>query len=296
MLILKAPAKINLFLKVLGPRSDGYHEIQSLMQKITLYDELTFSLSDDIILTTDADDIPVKENLVYRAAILLKDTFKVDQGAEIKLKKNIPIGAGLGGGSSDAAAALLGLSELWSINCSREDLCGIAGHLGSDVPFFLYGALSFAYGRGEKILPKRINKSFTVLLVKPDIFVSTAWAYKNFIGDRAECDSILAQSNKELTKKSEKVNNIEHFIHIFEKEEFKNLSDAVLNDLESVTAKEFPVINEIKDKLRKLGAAFALMSGSGPTVFGVFETRNRAEKASEAFSMYWTAIEETIID
>jgi len=295
MLILNAPAKINLFLKVFGLRDDGYHTIESLIQKITLYDKLSFSMSSDIVLATDSD-IPVKENLVYRAAVLLKNTFKVTEGAEITLKKNIPIGAGLGGGSSDAAAALLGLSELWSLNCSREDLCEIAGQLGSDVPFFLYGALSFAHGRGEKVLPKRIKKSFTVMLVKPDIFVSTAWAYKNFRGSRAEFDGSTKLSNGELTKKAEKVNNIEHFIRIFEKEEFNILSDAVLNDLESVTAEEFPVIDEIKDKLRKEGAVIALMSGSGPTVFGVFETRDRAGKASEAFSSYWTAIAETIID
>lgn len=295
MLTLKAPAKINLFLKVFGLRSDGYHEIESLIQKITLYDELSFSLSDDIVLETDSD-IPVEENLVHRAALLLKENFKVDAGAEIKLKKNIPVGAGLGGGSSDAAAALLGLNELWSINCSREDLCRIAGKLGSDVPFFLYGALSFAHGRGEKVLPKCINKSFTVMLVKPDIFVSTAWAYKNFKGNRAEFDGRMERSNAELTKKSEKVNNIEHFIRIFEKEEFNSLSDAVLNDLESVTAEEFPVISEIKDKLRREGAVFALMSGSGPTVFGVFETQERAVKASDAFSSYWTAVAETMVD
>jgi len=295
MLTLKAPAKINLFLKVFGLRSDGYHEIESLIQKITLYDKLSFSLSDDIVLTTDSD-IPVKKNLVYKAAVLLKETFKIDEGAEITLKKNIPVGAGLGGGSSDAAAALLGLSQLWSIDCSREALCGIAGRLGSDVPFFLYGALSFAHGRGEKVIPKCINKSFTVMLVKPDIFVSTAWVYKNYQGHRAAFDGRMERPNAELTKKAEKVNNIEHFIRIFEKEEFNSLSDAVLNDLESVTAKEFPVIDEIKDTLRREGAVFALMSGSGPTVFGVFENRSRAEKASAAFSGCWTAIAETIID
>jgi len=203
MLTLNAPAKINLFLKVFGLRNDGYHVIESLIQKITLYDELSFSLSDDIFLSTDSD-IPVEENLVYRAALLLKNTFNVAGGAEIKLKKNIPIGAGLGGGSSDAAAALLGLSRLWSLKCSREDLGEIAGQLGSDVPFFLYGALSFAHGRGEKIIPKRINKSFTVMLVKPNIFVSTAWAYKNFRGSRAEFHGSTELSKAELTKKAEK--------------------------------------------------------------------------------------------
>jgi 4-diphosphocytidyl-2-C-methyl-D-erythritol kinase len=295
MLTLKAPAKINLFLKVSGLRSDGYHEIRSLIQKITLYDELSFSRSDDIDLTTDSD-IPFEENLVYRAALLLKNTYSVKTGAEIKLNKNIPLGAGLGGGSSDAAAALLGLRELWSLDCSREELCGIAGQLGSDVPFFLHGALSYAYGRGEKVRQERIRKSFPVLLVKPDIFVSTEWAYKNFTVNGTESGGGAIRPNAELTKKAGKVNNIEHFIRLFEKEEFNSLSDTVLNDLESVTAKEFPVINEMKDTLRKEGAVFTLMSGSGPTVFGIFKTRERAGKASESFSSYWTAIAETIID
>jgi len=295
MLTLKAPAKINLFLKVLGLRSDGYHEIESLMQKITLYDELSFSPSDSLVIATDAG-IPAEENLVYKAAVLLKNSFNVKAGAEIILKKNIPMGAGLGGGSSDAAAALLGLRTLWSLDCPREALCEIAARLGSDVPFFLYGALSYACGRGEKVVPQSIHTSSPLLLVKPDIFVSTAWAYKKFRAESAEFGGPMGDTVAELTKKPEKVNNIEHFIRLFEKEEFKRLSDAVLNDLEAVTVKEFPVVKEIKDRLRREGASFVLMSGSGPTVFGVFKTRDRAERASGSFSSHWTAVVETMTD
>jgi 4-diphosphocytidyl-2-C-methyl-D-erythritol kinase len=295
MLTLKAPAKINWFLKVLGLRDDGYHEIQSLIQKISLYDTLLFAESENLVVESDSL-IPVEENLVYRAALLLKNTCQVNYGVQIRLNKNIPIGAGLGGGSSDAAAVLMGLNELWSLNCSREDLCAIAGKLGSDVPFFLYGPLSFADGRGERITSCRAEKKLHVLLVKPRISVSTAWVYKNYRLSGAECDGVKNGFYSKLTKKAEKVNNIEHFIRILENEGRSILPDAVLNDLESVTIEEFPVIAEIKDKLRKEGAVLSLMSGSGSTVFGVFESRQETEEASKVFDNHWTAVVETIID
>jgi 4-diphosphocytidyl-2-C-methyl-D-erythritol kinase len=295
MLILKAPAKINWFLKVSGLRQDGYHEIQSLIQKVSLYDILSFNASEDLVLHCNSQ-IPVKENLVYKAAVILKDKYKVRAGAEIKLEKKIPAGAGLGGGSSDAAAALTGLNELWSLNCSEDDLCMIAGQLGSDVPFFLFGPLSEVHGRGEKISPCRAGKKLNVLLVKPHISVSTAWVYQNFRLIGPDFDREAGDIHSKLTKKPEKVNNIEHFIRIFENERYSILSDAFLNDLESVTVKEFPVIAEIKDKLRRKGAVMALMSGSGPTVFGVFESRRESEDAAKFFKGHWTAVVETIID
>ena len=295
MLTLKAPAKINWYLKILGLRADGYHEIQSLMQKISLYDTLSFTVSENIELQSDAE-IPVEENLVYRAAVLLKNTYQVTYGAQIRLDKNIPIGAGLGGGSSDAAAVLMGLNELWSLNRSMEDLCMIAAQLGSDVPFFLYGPLSFAYGRGEKISSCRAEKELHVLLVKPHISVSTAWVYKNYRVSGEVYDGVMKGFYSKLTKKAEKVNNIEHFIHILENEGNSILPDAVLNDLESVTVDEFPVIAEIKDKLREKGSVLTLMSGSGPTVFGVFESSRASEEAAGFFKDHWTAVVETIID
>jgi 4-diphosphocytidyl-2-C-methyl-D-erythritol kinase len=295
MLTLKAPAKINWFLKVLGLRNDGYHDIQSLMQKISLYDTLSFAGSANLVVECESQ-IPVEENLVYRAAELLKNAYDVKYGAHIRLEKHIPTGAGLGGGSSDAATALMGLNQLWSLNCSREDLCAIARQLGSDIPFFLYGPVSFAYGRGEKISSRMAQKILHVLLVKPHIFVSTAWAYKNFRVSGEGHDGVMKGFYSKLTKKAGKVNNIEHFIRVLEDEGDTILPDAVLNDLESVTVKEFPVIAEIKDKLRKAGAVLAAMSGSGPTVFGLFESRRETEDASRIFEEHWTAAVETIID
>jgi 4-diphosphocytidyl-2-C-methyl-D-erythritol kinase len=279
MLTLKAPAKINWFLNILGKRSDGYHEIQSLMQKVTLYDQLTFDLSDNLILETGAP-IPSEQNLIYKAAMLLKNRYGIDRGAVIYLEKKSPMGAGLGGGSSDAAAALLGLNKLWSLGLSTEELCRAAEELGSDVPFFLYGPISYAYGRGEKLEPLSAQKPLSIVLVKPLFDVSTAWVYKNFAM---------------LTKKDGKVNNIRHFIRNIERAELSGITGHISNDLESVTINSYPVIAEIKERLCNQGAVFALMSGSGSTVFGVFESLKRAEEASTSFDEFWTAVVETII-
>ena len=280
MITKKAPAKINWFLQILGKRSDGFHEIQSLIQKVTLYDVLSFTPSDDLMLRTGAP-IPMEQNLVYKAAELLKRKYGIGEGVVIDLEKNIPMGAGLGGGSSDAASALRGLNELWSLNLSTDELSGTAEDLGSDVPFFLYNSISFVYGRGEKLRPCRALKPFNLLLVKPAFDVSTAWVYENFAM---------------LTKKPGKVNNIKHFIRKIEKAEHDALTGDVSNDLESVTINSFPVIAEIKERLQKQGAVFSLMSGSGSAVFGVFVSRAKAEDAAKAFDGYWTSVVETITD
>ncbi|MBI5666091.1 MAG: 4-(cytidine 5'-diphospho)-2-C-methyl-D-erythritol kinase [Nitrospirae bacterium] len=285
-LSIKAPAKINWFLNVLGKRDDGFHEIQSLIQKITLFDVLRFSSvpdgpapSDNIVLETSAS-IAVEQNLVYKAAMQLKSRYGIEKGAVIHLEKNIPMGAGLGGGSSDAAATLLGLNELWSAGLTVEELSSTAEELGSDVPFFLNGPMSYVYGRGEKLVPRKALRPLDVLLVKPSFDVSTAWVYKNFAL---------------LTKKVGKVNNIELFINSIERAELNGITGNQSNDLELVTISSFPVIAEIKEMIRRQGAVFSLMSGSGSTVFGVFESRTLAERASLVFNDYWTAVVETVV-
>ncbi len=299
MLTLKAPAKINWFLKVLRLRNDGFHEIQSLIQKITLYDVITFTPSKDLILKTDVQ-IPTEHNLIYKAAMCLKSKYGVETGAVIHLGKNIPIGAGLGGGSSDAAAALRGLNELWSIGLSIRDLCEMAEQLGSDVPFFLHGSLSFVHGRGEKTINRRALKPLSILLVKPSFTVSTAWVYKNWKrGARGDFKGGKVGFDSELTKNANKVNNIEHLIQNIERADLSNISrrfGTISNDLESVAIKSFPVIAEIKDRLLKQGAIFSLMSGSGPTVFGVFDSLKKAEDASLIFNDFWTAVVQTVTD
>jgi 4-diphosphocytidyl-2-C-methyl-D-erythritol kinase len=302
MLTLKAPAKINWFLKVLGLRDDGFHEIRSLIQKVTLYDRLTFKPADTLSIATDTQ-IPLEDNLIYKAAVLLQKKCGIDAGAVIGLDKNIPMGAGLGGGSSDAAAALLGLNELWALGLATEELLSLAEQLGSDVPFFLYGPISFISGRGENITPRNALKTTSILLVKPSFDISTAWAYKKFshmrsvdISDAGETSSAIYYDNDlELTKKAGKVNNIEHFIRNIERAEPGDITDDAYNDLEFVVIERFPVIAEIKERLREQGAGFALMSGSGSTVFGVFDSREKAEDASRSFQDFWTAVVETLM-
>ena len=303
MLTLKAHAKINWFLKILGRRDDGFHEIESLIQKVSLHDVLKISPSDELSLITDGG-IAEKENLVYKAASLLKSTYSVRAGAHMELYKSIPVGAGLGGGSSDAAAVLIGLNQLWSLDLSPESLSEIAATIGSDVPFFLYGPASFAYGRGEKLAPCRAIKKLHILLVKPPFEVSTAWAYKNmktngFLENKAqdiEKSGEMPDHLPKLTKKTEKVNNIKLLIRNIEEAQFSAISGSELNDLESVTIREFHVIAEIKDRLLELGAVFSLMSGSGSTVFGVFRSRDEAKAASKDFQGFWTAAVHTITD
>ncbi|MBI5056002.1 MAG: 4-(cytidine 5'-diphospho)-2-C-methyl-D-erythritol kinase [Nitrospirae bacterium] len=291
-LTIKAPAKINWFLNVLGLRDDGFHEIQSLMQKVTLYDVLTFAPSKEVRVKTDAQ-IPLEENLVYKAAMLLKNTYGVTEGALIQLDKNIPAGAGLGGGSSDAAAALAGLNKLWSLGLSKEELCRTAEKLGSDVPFFLHDPLCVAHGRGEKLTPCKAEQSADILLVKPPVHISTAWAYREF---KSRISGPKSQLPSELTKKADKDDNIEFLIRQIERAELEKVAGTVSNDLESVVIKGYPVISEIKERLKEQESVFSMMSGSGSTVFGVFGSAQAAEKASGTFQDCWTAVVQTITD
>lgn len=288
MLTFQTPAKINWFLNVHHLRSDGFHEIESLIQKISLYDILMFKPSGDVRIVSDLE-IPVHENIVYKTAVLLKEKFQINTGAEIHITKKIPVAAGLGGGSSDAATSLIAFNSLWSLDLSQDDLFKLAGELGSDVPFFLDGPLAFVEGRGEKISSHRAAKAVPLLLVKPPVSVSTRWAYGN-----------LALSRKngripKLTKKSHKSDNIRLLIENIGQNDL-NRDSNIVNDLEPVTVKRFPVIAEIKDTLLKEGAVFSLMSGSGSTVFGVFESLEKAKSASVSFKNCWTAVVQTLTD
>ncbi|GAB4413011.1 MAG: 4-(cytidine 5'-diphospho)-2-C-methyl-D-erythritol kinase [Thermodesulfovibrionales bacterium] len=281
MLTLNAPAKINWFLSVFGKRKDGYHEIQSLMQYVTLSDSIGFEYSDDIEVVTDAD-IPLEDNLVYKAAVLLKKATGSGAGVRVTLKKEIPLSAGLGGGSSDAAFTLLGLNQLWNLNLTGEELIRLGARLGSDVPFFFNGPAALVEGRGDIVSAVRLNRPYTILLVKPLIGVSSSWAY-------AELDRFPRQ--EVLTKGD---NNIKLFCQALEKGDFSLLSSILRNDLEPFVIKRYPVIGDIKHTLMFKGARFSSMSGSGPTVFGVFETEEKARKAMEHMSPNWCRIVNTV--
>jgi len=286
MFTLKTPAKINWFLSVLRKREDGYHEISSLMQSVALYDYLTFEQSEKIGIITDAE-IPLEENLVYKAAILMKERLSVKKGAVITLKKEIPMSAGLGGGSSDAACTLAGLNRLWGLELSKDELAGFGGMLGSDIPFFFKGPFAAVEGRGEIVTPLNANTPNIILLVKPDLSVSTKWAY-------SEMNRSLRLETELLPELTKKENNIKLFSQTLDRQDFKSIAVMMKNDLEIPVVREFQVIGELKDRMLASGARVSLMSGSGPTVFGVFDDRGAAEKAAEAMKPNWCRVVETI--
>ena len=273
---LKAPAKINWFLSVLNKRDDGYHNIVSPMQCVDLFDMLSFEKAEEILLLSDLN-IPVEGNLVYKAAAVLKRASSYKFGARIELQKNIPVAAGLGGGSSDAAFTLMGLNRLWGLNFDRKMLMKLAAEIGSDVPFFLAGNFSLIEGRGEKVTELNTEGSMIILLVKPDISVSTAWAYNSF--------------ETGLTKKTV---DIKLFCQALDRKNFAFLHDAVFNDLEDVVIRKYPVIGELKEKLKQNGAVLSLMSGSGSAVFGVFNTVEEAVRASANLQGRWCRVVRTL--
>ncbi|MDH4230442.1 MAG: 4-(cytidine 5'-diphospho)-2-C-methyl-D-erythritol kinase [Nitrospirota bacterium] len=273
---LKAPAKINWFLSVLNKRDDGYHDIISPVQCIDLFDILSFEEAEDVRLLSGLD-IPAEENLIYKAAALLKRVSSYKYGARIELRKNIPVAAGLGGGSSDAASALIGLNRLWGLNYDRKALMNLAAEIGSDVPFFLAGTFSLIEGRGEKVTAMTTEGTMILLLAKPDISVSTAWAYNSF--------------ETGLTKKTV---DIKLFCQALDRKNYAFLRDAVCNDLEDVVIRKYPVIGELKEKLKQNGALLSLMSGSGSAVFGVFHTFAEAARASANLKGTWCRVVRTL--
>jgi 4-diphosphocytidyl-2-C-methyl-D-erythritol kinase len=273
---LKAPAKINWFLSVLNKRDDGYHNILSPMQCVDLFDILSFEEAEEIRLLSDMN-IPAEGNLVFKAAALLKKVSSYKFGARIELQKNIPVAAGLGGGSSDAAYTLIGLNRLWGLNFDSKALMNLAAEIGSDVPFFLAGNFSLVEGRGEKVKELNSEGSMIILLVKPDISVSTAWAYNSF--------------EPGLTKKTV---DIKLFCQALDRKNYAFLRNAVCNDLEDVVIRKFPVIGELKEKLKQNGASLSLMSGSGSVVFGVFNSIEEAARASAKLQGSWCRIVRTL--
>jgi len=271
-LTLKAPAKINLFLKILGRRSDGYHEIESLMQKIELFDILHVSRQEGFIsLSCPGNAVPEdRNNLVFRAAEAFFSTTSIAPGVRIILEKKIPVAAGLGGGSSDAAAVLLGLNRLYAAEMEPEGLADIGLQLGADVPFFLQdcsGAL--ATGIGESLRQVDPIRNYWILLVNPGFAVSTKWAYENF--------PLTSYSNPFILARGRKMDG--NFML-----SSPGLFEELGNDLEAVTINRYPEIGYIKKELKKAGAVTALMSGSGPTVFGLFPGKKEAQHGFEQFA------------
>lgn len=264
---LNAFAKINLGLDVVRRREDNYHEVRMIMQTIRLYDKLTIQMieQDEIQLETNLSFLPTNENnLVYKAANLLKEHYKIKTGVHITLEKHIPVAAGLAGGSSDCAAALVGLNRLFYLNLTKQELMKHGVTLGADVPYCIIRGTALSEGIGEILTPLPPTPDCFVLIAKPPIHVSTKFVYENLNVDALErhpdIDGILS---------SIKEGNL------------LGIASRMENVLETVTIPEYPVIGQIKEIMKKCNALNSLMSGSGPTVFGLFEKREDAEKAYE---------------
>lgn len=261
-LTIKAPAKINIRLKVIGKRPDGYHELVSIMAPVEIFDvlDLTASPGEGIEINCEGRDIPGDEtNLAYRAARDFLSYAGINDKISISLSKNIPVAAGLGGGSSDAAAVLLGLNSMYSTPLSEQELHRLALKLGADVPFFIKGVPSLATGVGEILEPIPNWPEAWYVIITPPIQVSTAWVYGNL--------------KLELTS-----GEYDYIVNFLKNDTF-TISMLLENDLERVTTVSFPIINTLKKLLVDAGAEGAIMSGSGPSVFGVFASREKAESA-----------------
>ncbi|SFG99446.1 4-diphosphocytidyl-2-C-methyl-D-erythritol kinase [Desulfotomaculum arcticum] len=261
---VKAYAKINLVLNITGVRVDGYHELETVMQTLALHDVLELSPANCIDLAVEGADLPSgPENLAYRAADLLRRETGCREGVRIRLIKKIPIAAGLAGGSADAAAVLRGLNRVWELGLTREELLKLAANIGSDVPFCISGGTALARGRGELIEPLPDLPPFGVLLVKPPFGVSTAEVYRSY-------DQTVDQIEPRCLKMVETIRQ-------GDTDQIASLLD---NDLEAVTTTMHPLIGAIKKDLLAAGARGVLMSGSGPTVFGIFHDCNTAAEAA----------------
>lgn len=264
----RAYAKINIGLDVLRRRADGYHEVKMIMQTVDIYDELVLERRKEpgIELRMDNSDLPSGgDNLICRAADLLFREKKITEGVNISLTKRIPIAAGMAGGSADAAAALRGLNELFDLGYSLKELQALGVGLGADIPYCLAGGTMLSEGIGEILTPLPAPPAAHLVIAKPDINVSTAFVYGNL-----HADSLAWHPD------------IDGMIAALQKGDLDGITGRLGNVLETVTVKAHPVIEQIKELLRKQGAENALMSGSGPTVFGIFKEKETAARAAEA--------------
>ena len=266
---LKAYAKINIGLNVVAKRQDGYHEIETIFQQIDLHDNITISSRVDtkIVLASDSKNIPLDENnICFKTTKLLQEISGVSRGVTIAISKRIPIGAGLGGGSSDAAATLKGLLKQWELTYTENEITKIAKQIGADVPFFIKGGTAYATGIGDKLTQIKSPPKYFYVLVYPNIKISTKWAYKNI--------------NFNLTK-TKKIIKLSEILH--KKSDFFELKNFAQNDFEEVVFREYPELYELKEMLYQSGAFFACMSGSGSTIFGMFREYHEAEDAVGIF-------------
>ena len=268
-LSLKAYGKINLGLDVLRRRDDGYHEVRMIMQTVGIYDriDLIYKETPGITVETNLYYLPDNENnLVYKAAKLLMDEFHVQKGVHIRLRKYIPVAAGMAGGSSDAAAVLFGVNKMFSLGLTTEQLMDRGVTIGADVPYCVMRGTALSEGIGEILTPLPVPPQCQVLIAKPGISVSTKFVYENLHANEL---------------RPEQHPDIDGMMEAIKQKDLYGIADRFGNVLENVTIPAYPVIQEIKDLMLEQGAIGALMSGSGPTVFGLFTNPKAAAKAHE---------------
>lgn len=264
---LKALAKINLGLDVLRRREDGYHEVKMIMQTISLHDDLEIRRikTPEIQVKTNLYYLPTNENnLVYKAAKLLMDEFGIKEGVAIQLKKRIPVAAGMAGGSTDGAAVLWGMNHMYGLGLSRQELMERGVKLGADVPYCVQRGTALAEGIGERLSVLPSMPKCTILIAKPGISVSTKFVYENLHANDL---------------KPEQHPDVDRMIEAMKEKNLDLLCERMGNVLETVTIPAYPVIQEIKEHMMACGAAGAMMSGSGPTVFGIFHSPVQAKAA-----------------
>lgn len=261
---LQARAKINLSLDVLGKRPDGYHDVRMIMQSIALHDDVRLEKAQDgIRIECNTPWVPTDSgNIAWKAAQLMLSRYGIQSGLHIRIHKRIPVAAGLAGGSADAAAVFKGMNALFSLNIQETELMKLGREIGADVPYCIKGGTMLSEGIGEILSPLGGLGGVPIVLVKPRISVSTAWVYKSL-----ELDKVAVRPDTELLARAVGERRIDE------------LARNMRNVLESVTVEKYPVIRDIKEKLVRFGAAGSMMSGSGPTVFGIFKDRKVAEAA-----------------
>ncbi len=273
-LVLKARAKINLALDVCRRLENGYHEVKMVMQTVDIFDELEFKkrTDPDIILSVNSRDYlgDLENNLIFRAAKLMKQRYGIQQGIEIRLKKNIPVAAGMAGGSTDAAATMTALNDMFDLGLTRQQLMESALELGADIPFCILGGTALAEGIGEKLTPLPPPPEASLLIVKPPIMVSTKHVYESLRVDTLERHP-----------------DIDGMVNALRQGDLKGITSRMENVMETVTVRDYPIITDIKKMMLGNGAANALMSGSGPSIFGIF----LEERAARAAAVY---IEQTL--
>lgn len=258
---LKAYGKINLGLDVVRRREDGYHEVKMIMQTVDLWDELTFCdvTTDEIVITSDSSELPdVKDNIIYKACRMMKDIYGIDKGVHVTVDKHIPVAAGMAGGSADAAAALKAMNMLFGLNLSDEQLMEHGVKLGADVPYCIMQGTALSEGIGEILTPLPPMPDCLIVIAKPAIGVSTKWVYQNLKVDLLEEHP-----------------DIDGMADALKTGDLKGITDRMANVLETVTIPANPVIDSVKKLIAENDSMGVLMSGSGPTVFGIYDNRDK---------------------